>query len=78
MGACLGGNMTIIGAAANVIVSENSAAKGHPISFIGFLKYGFVVMVISLLISSLRKNLVWIKLRLFWKKRKKFSKDIRQ
>ena len=52
LGACLGGNMTIIGAAANVIVSENSAAKGHPISFMSFLKYGFVVMTISLIISS--------------------------
>ena len=52
LGACLGGNMTIIGAAANVIVSENAAAKGHPISFMGFLKYGVVVMITSLLISS--------------------------
>ena len=27
--------------------------KGHPISFMGFLKYGFIVMVIALLISSI-------------------------
>ena len=53
LGACLGGNMTIIGAAANVIVSETSAHKGYPISFMGFLKYGVVTMLISLLISSL-------------------------
>ncbi len=52
LGACLGGNMTIIGAAANVIVSENAAAKGHPISFMGFLKYGVCVMITSLVISS--------------------------
>lgn len=52
LGACLGGNMTIIGAAANVIVSECSAAKGHPISFMQFLKYGVIVMITSLLISS--------------------------
>ncbi len=52
LGACLGGNMTIIGAAANVIVSENSAKEGHPISFIGFLKYGIPIVFISLAIST--------------------------
>ncbi len=52
LGACLGGNMTIIGAAANVIVSETSAHEGHPIAFMKFLKYGIMTMFISLAISS--------------------------
>jgi len=52
LGACLGGNMTIIGAAANVIVSENAAKAGHPISFMKFLKYGIIVTVISLSVST--------------------------
>ena len=52
LGACLGGNMTIIGAAANVIVSETSAHKGYPIPFMKFLKYGVATMLISLVISS--------------------------
>lgn len=52
LGACLGGNMTIIGAAANVIVSENAHKAGHPISFMKFLKYGTIVTVISLAIST--------------------------
>ena len=52
LGACLGGNMTIIGAAANVIVSENAAKAGYPISFMKFLKYGIIVTAISLLIST--------------------------
>ena len=52
LGACLGGNLTIIGAAANVIVSENAAAEGHPIAFMRFLKYGITVVVISLAIST--------------------------
>lgn len=52
LGACLGGNMTIIGAAANVIVSENAAKSGHPISFMRFLKYGVGVFAISLTIST--------------------------
>lgn len=53
LGACLGGNMTIIGAAANVIVSETSAHKGYPIPFMKFLKYGVMTMIISLVISSI-------------------------
>lgn len=52
LGACLGGNMTIIGAAANVIVSENAAKSGHPISFMRFLKYGVGIIAISLTIST--------------------------
>ena len=52
LGACLGGNMTIIGAAANVIVSETAAHEGHPIAFMRFLKYGLMTMIISLAISS--------------------------
>ena len=53
LGACLGGNMTIIGAAANVIVSENSAKEGHPIGFLQFMKYGVPTVAISLIISSI-------------------------
>ena len=52
LGACLGGNLTIIGAAANVIVSENAAHEGHPISFVRFLKYGIGVVAISLAICT--------------------------
>ena len=58
LGACLGGNMTIIGAAANVIVSETAAAEGHPIKFMQFLKYGVVAMLISLVLST---GYVWIR-----------------
>lgn len=52
LGACLGGNMTIIGAAANVIVSETASAAGHPISFRRFMKYGILITFISLILSS--------------------------
>jgi len=52
LGACLGGNATIIGAAANVIVSEAAYTAGHPISFLRFMKYGAFVTVISLILSS--------------------------
>ena len=52
LGACLGGNLTIIGAAANVLVSETAASKGHKISFMRFMKYGTLVTLISLVLSS--------------------------
>ena len=52
LGACLGGNLTIIGAAANVIVAETATTKGYLISFFRFMKYGALVTFISLVISS--------------------------
>ncbi|MCD7781036.1 MAG: ArsB/NhaD family transporter [Candidatus Gastranaerophilales bacterium] len=58
LGACLGGNLTIIGAAANVIVSENAAKNGHPIQFLKFMKYGVCVVFISLTLSSIY---IWIR-----------------
>ena len=58
LGACLGGNLTIIGAAANVIVSENANKQGHPIQFLEFMKYGVVVVFISLSLSS---GYIWLR-----------------
>jgi Na+/H+ antiporter NhaD/arsenite permease-like protein len=58
LGACLGGNLTIIGAAANVLVSETAATKGHPISFMRFMKYGAMTTFISLSLSSIY---LWIR-----------------
>lgn len=52
LGACLGGNFTIIGAAANVIVCEKAASEGFLITFWEFFKYGSLVSVISLVMSS--------------------------
>ena len=52
LGACLGGNLTIIGAAANVLVSETAASEGHKISFFRFMKYGALVTAISLVLST--------------------------
>lgn len=52
LGACLGGNLTVIGAAANVLVSETAASKGFKISFLRFMKYGALATFISLFLSS--------------------------
>ncbi len=58
LGACLGGNMTIIGAAANVIVSETAAAADYPIKFMDFLKYGVLITTVSLLMST---GYIWLR-----------------
>jgi Na+/H+ antiporter NhaD/arsenite permease-like protein len=53
LGADLGGNATIIGASANVVVIGIATRSGHPISFMEFLRYGAVVTAISILVSAL-------------------------
>lgn len=52
LGACLGGNGTLIGASANVVVAGISEKRGVPISFMGFLKVGFPFMILSLIIAT--------------------------
>jgi Na+/H+ antiporter NhaD/arsenite permease-like protein len=52
LGACLGGNATLIGAGANVVVGNLAARAGHPIPFFTFLRIGVLVVVESLVISS--------------------------
>ncbi len=52
LGACLGGNGTIIGASANVIAVGLLDKYSYKISFKQFMKLGFPVMIISIIISS--------------------------
>ena len=53
LGACLGGNGTIIGASANVVIVDIARKAGYPISFWQFFKFGFPVMLGSVLMSAL-------------------------
>ncbi|MDF2876310.1 MAG: Citrate transporter [Sporomusa sp.] len=53
LGACLGGNGTLIGASANVIVAGLAAQEGYPISFAKFMKVGFPLTMLSVLIASI-------------------------
>jgi Na+/H+ antiporter NhaD/arsenite permease-like protein len=53
LGACLGGNGTLVGASANLVVAGMAAKEGHLISFIQFLKIGFPLMLLSIVISSI-------------------------
>ena len=51
LGADLGGNATIVGASANVVVVGLARVNGVHISFVNFLKYGVVIAAASMLIS---------------------------
>lgn len=53
LGACLGGNGTLIGASANVIVAGIASREGHKFSYMEFLKVGFPIMIVSLIISHI-------------------------
>ena len=53
LGACLGGNGTLIGASANVVVASMSAQRGRPISFIGFMKIALPIMTFTIIISNI-------------------------
>ncbi|HQU16434.1 MAG: hypothetical protein B7Z66_00400 [Chromatiales bacterium 21-64-14] len=52
LGACLGGNGSIIGASANLIVAGFSERAGYPIRFIPFLLQAFPLMLLSVAIAS--------------------------
>ena len=52
LGACLGGNGTLVGASANVIVSGLVARHGQKLSFGYYLKIGFPLMIVSIAIST--------------------------
>jgi len=53
LGACLGGNGTLVGASANIIGADLAKKDGVHISFLQFMKYGLPFTFISLIISSL-------------------------
>ena len=47
LGACLGGNGTLVGASANLVVAGMAEKSGYKIKFVDFMKIGLVVMVIT-------------------------------
>jgi Na+/H+ antiporter NhaD/arsenite permease-like protein len=61
LGACLGGNGTLIGATANVVIVDVARRAGHAISFWRFLAFGFPVMLGSVAVSA-----VYLWLRFFF------------
>lgn len=53
LGSCLGGNLTLVGASANVVSAGIATRNGFPISFARFTKYGLGIGVLTLLVSNI-------------------------
>ncbi len=53
LGACLGGNGTLIGASANVVLANIGEKHGYDISFKKYFKLGFPVMLLTIFISTI-------------------------
>lgn len=58
LGADLGGNATLVGASANVVVASLAERSGYPIRFQTFLRYGVITTLLSLVLASLY---VWVR-----------------
>ena len=52
LGACFGGNATLVAAAANVAAAGMAARAGRPIGFLDFLRIGLPVTFVSMLIAT--------------------------
>lgn len=53
LGACLGGNGTLVGAAANVIVAGLAEKHGRPLPFLEYLKIGLPITLLSVILATL-------------------------
>ena len=53
LGACLGGNGTMIGASANVVTVGMAEREGYSISFVKYFKIAFLPMIITIVLSSI-------------------------
>lgn len=53
LGACFGGNGTIIGASANVVGTDILKSNGYDISFFDYLKIAFPLMLLSVIAASI-------------------------
>ena len=53
VGACIGGNGTLIGASANVVSAGIAKKSGYNISFIEFTKIGGITTVINLFVATI-------------------------
>jgi len=53
LGACLGGNGTMIGASANVVTVGMAERAGHPISFLHYMKVAVIPTIVTIVLASL-------------------------
>jgi Na+/H+ antiporter NhaD/arsenite permease-like protein len=52
LGACFGGNATLVAAAANVAAAGMASRAGRPIGFLAFLRIGVPVTIVSLILAT--------------------------
>lgn len=52
MGACLGGNITILGSATNIVAVGVATKSGYKIDFIKFLKFGLLISIQTLILAA--------------------------
>lgn len=62
LGACLGGNGTLIASSANLVVASIAVREEAPLSFMDFLKVSVPATLISLLVATIYVYVVFIKL----------------
>jgi len=60
IGACLGGNGTLIGASANVVAVGIAEGEGFKISLMKFFRMGFPVMIISTFVATIYNVIVHV------------------
>ncbi len=53
LGACLGGNLTLIGASANIVAADIADRNGYKIDFFRFMKYGTPVAAVTVIVAIL-------------------------
>jgi Na+/H+ antiporter NhaD/arsenite permease-like protein len=53
LGACLGGNGSLVGASANLIVAGFAERSGHRIRFLPFMAAAFPLMILSIIVASI-------------------------
>ena len=58
LGACLGGNLTLVGASANIVVAGIAERNGHPIGFMQYLRYSVPITLMTIIISTIY---VWLR-----------------
>jgi Na+/H+ antiporter NhaD/arsenite permease-like protein len=62
LGACFGGNATVVGASANVVVASMSEARGYPITFMSYLRYGVPATLATMVVATID---IWLRYLVF-------------
>ena len=58
LGANLGGNATVVGASANVVVASMAEARGYPITFVSYLRYGVPATLATMVVATID---IWLR-----------------